>query len=316
MNRQIKITNYLAQGKTKIQKLFCIGALCATTLSVGAVAAELQPYEKLSKQLTIMNSIFVSSLKAHPDKLLKKTKVDNIYLAGQGVVFTVKPKGNLPWNRHGFSFNFSNVVVPTAPVSFADSDSSFEFFSSSDDVAEQMRYTSEQQREGARQFRQQQRELAYNLRDLEREKKDLAYQLRAISKGEKNKDEKQKLVAKQKAVTKQKVELQKTRVMLVKKSKELKKQQQVNQEKKLVERNQYYQKLTNTLVETLCTYGNSLKALPKGEHISIVLKSAGNKVAKRYQDKILVLSKRDINACAMDEISAKKLLASAKSYQF
>lgn len=310
MNKQVKLTHSLIQGKTKFCQLLCVGALFSGIISAGAVvAAEQQPYEKLSKQLGIMNNIFASSLQSQPEKSLKNTKIDSLYLAGQGVVFTVKSARNSLWNRNSFSFSFSDAhVAPVAPVV---DDISFEFFDNSDEIEEQMESAFEQQREHNRQFREQQRELGYDLRDLERESRDLAYQLRNVSE-----EEKKELVKEQKAITKQKAEIKKAREILAKKSKEMQKQQRMNKQKKVAERKKHYKKLTTSLIETLCTYGNSLKALPKNERVSIVLKAAGDRVGNNYQDKILVLTKRDIKACAADKISAEKLLSSTKSYQF
>mgnify|MGYP000455464033 CR=1 FL=1 len=324
MYKQIKLTLYVAQTKTKIQQLFCFGALCTGIVSAGVVAADgQQPYGKLSKQLDIMNNIFASSLQAQGDKSLSSVKIDSLYLAGQGVVFTVKSANSFSWGHNGFSFSFSGggvpiaptapvaPIAPIAPVAPNGGDVSFSFFNDSDEMAEQIESALELQREYSREFREQQRDLAYNLRDVERESRDLAYQLRNVSKEEKN-----ALLKVQKALAKQKVELEKSRAVLAEKSKKIEKQQQINKDKKLAQRKKHYQKLTTSLVETLCTYGNSLKALPKGEHVSIVLKSAGDKVANSYQDKIFVLTKRNISACAIDKISAEKLLASTKGYQF
>lgn len=312
MNKKIKLAHFSVKRKTKLQQLLWISAWFGGMVSGAVVAAdEQQPYGKLSKQLDIMNNIFVSSLQAQQDKVLKNTRIDSLYLAGQGVVFTVKLANRSSWSRNSFSFSFSDSVPPVAPISPAEDDVSFEFVGNSDEIAEQMERALDQQREYSREFREQQRDLAYDLRDLEREGRDLVYQLRNVSK-----EEKKELVEEQKSIKKQKAELEKTRVLLAKKSKKMKKQQQVNKNKKLVERKEHYQKLTTSLIETICTYGSSLKALPKGEHVSIVLKSAGDKVANSYQDKIFVLTKRDISACAMDKISAKKLLALTKSYQF
>jgi len=324
MYKQIKLTNYVAQTKTKFQQLFCLGALCTGIVSAGVVAADgQQPYGKLSKQLDIMNNIFASSLQAQGDKSLSSVKIDSLYLAGQGVVFTVKSANSFSWGHNGFSFSFSDggvpiaptapvaPIAPIAPVAPNGGDVSFSFFNDSDEMAEQIESALELQREYSREFREQQRELAYNLRDVERESRDLAYQLRNVGKEDKN-----SLLKMQKALTKQKVELEKARVVLAEKSKKMEKQQEINKGKKLAQRKKHYQKLTTSLVETLCTYGNSLKALPKGEHVSIVLKSAGDKVANSYQDKIFVLTKRNISACAIDKISAEKLLASTKGYQF
>ena len=312
MNKQVKLAHFSIKRKTKLQQLLCISALLGGVVCGGVIAAdEQQPYGKLSKQLDIMNNIFVSSLQAQQDKPLKSTRIESLYLAGQGVVFTVKSASNFSWSRNGFNFVFPEVIAPVAPLAPSGGNDSFEFFDNSDEIAEQMESAFEQQREYSREFREQQRDLAYDLRDIERESRDLAYQLRNVSK-----KEKKELVEEQKALSKQKAKLEKSRVLLAKKSKEMEKQQKINKEKNLAARKDHYQKLTASLIETLCTYGNSLKALPKGEHVSIVLKSAGDKVANSYQDKILVLTKRDIGACSIDKISAEKLLASTKSYQF
>jgi len=321
MNKQMRVTNFLTKHKTKLQQFFCIGALCSGLVSAGVIAAEgEQSYGKLSKQLDIMNNIFTSSWKAQGNESFKNVKIDSLYLAGQGVVFTIKSSSSFTWMQPGFSFSFSENMAPVAPIApiapvaasaSSSAENSFEFFTDSDEIAEHMESALELQREFSREFREQQRDLAYNLRDLERESRDLAYQLRNVSK-----DEKESLVKAQKAIKKQKEALEKSRVVLAKKSKEMKEKQKINQDKKLAARKVHYQQLTTSLVETLCTYGNSLKALPKGEHVSIVLKSSGDKVGSNYQDRILVLSKRDINACVIDKISAKELLASTERYQF
>jgi len=318
MNKQAKSTHFSIKRKTKFQRLLCISALIGGMVSAGIVAAdEQQPYGKLSKQLDIMNNIFVSSLKSLQDKSLNNTKIESLYLAGQGAVFTVKSTDSFAWSRNDFSFVFHDAraplapLAPLAPVSHSEDNDSFEFFENSDEIAEQMESAYEQQREHNREFREQQRELAYELRDIERESRDLAYQLHNVSK-----EEQKKLIEEQKSLSVQKAELEKTRISLNKKSQEMKKKQQVSQSKKLAARKEHYQNLTSSLIETICTYGNSLKALPKGEHVSIVLKSAGDKVANNYQDKIFVLTKRDIVECAMDKISTEKLLASMKNYQF
>lgn len=315
MNKQVRLMSSMQQSRTKLKQTLYFSAMFSGVFYAGVtVAAEQQNYGKLAKQLDIMNNIFVSSLKSQEGRSFKNTRIENLYLAGQGAVFTVKSKNNFSLGSHSFSFSFSDSTMPIAPVAPIEPferEVEFEFFDNEHELADQMEEAYEQQREHNRQFREQQRELSYDLRDLERESRDLAYQLRNVSK-----EEKEELIKEQKAVKAQKAELEKKRVVMSKKSKEMKKQQQVNQEKKLAARKKHYQKLTSSLIETLCTYGNSFKALPKKEYVSIVLKSAGDKIDNSYQDKILVLSKQDITECAIDKISTDKLLASMKSYQY
>ena len=315
MKKQIKLTGPFGQGKNKLYQLFCFGALFSGIVSVGAIAAvDQQPYEKLTKQLDIMDDIFTSSLQSQQDKSLNNTKVDSLYLAGQGAVFTIRSSYRTTWDSNGFNFFYPDVAVPVAPevpiAPIADG-ASFEFFDQTPELIEQLELAYEQQREHNRQFRDQQRELAYELRDIERESRDLAYQLRNVSN-----EQKKELIEDKKLLSKKRDKLEKMRIALTEQSQAMKKKQQIEQETKIAERNEYYHKLTSSLVETLCTYGNSLKALPIDEHISLVLKSAGDRVDKTYQDRILVITKRDLNACVVDKMSAEKLLTSTTSYQF
>ena len=315
MSKQLNLNKFISSQKANFRQYVCLGVLLTGAFNAGGVmASEQESYEKLSKQLDIMNNIFVSSLNSLQERPLKNTKIDNLYLAGQGVVFTVKSTGNFTWNHHDFNFVFPDVVAPVAPVSPRppeNSEINFEYFDDEHELVVQIEEAYEQQREYSREFRDQQRDLDYELRDLERESRDLAYQLRNV-----NAEEKAALVKEQKAVKAQQAELAKKRAVLSQQSKEMKKQQRANQAKRLAERQVHYKKLTNALIETLCTYGNSLKALPKDEKVSLVIKSAGDKVDNHYQDQIFVLTKRNITDCAIDKISTDKLLSSTKNYQF
>ena len=103
---------------------------------------------------------------------------------------------------------------------------------------------------------------------------------------------------------------------LTAKAKQLKSKQVAEQNKRETARQNYYAGLSSMMAETLCLYGNGLRALPKGEHVTVILKSGGNKVGRQYQDKIHVFTKRDINGCAIDKISSAQLLEKSSAYQF
>ena len=85
---------------------------------------------------------------------------------------------------------------------------------------------------------------------------------------------------------------------------------------KAQQRIQHFDKLTTTVADTICMYGNGLKAIPKDEHVSVIIKLAGDKAGRHYQDKVFVFTKKDINSCANDKITSKKLLVKANKYQF
>ena len=81
-------------------------------------------------------------------------------------------------------------------------------------------------------------------------------------------------------------------------------------------RQQHFSALNNTLVETLCLYGNGLREVPNKEHVSLIIKGAGKQNTRGFKDQILVFNKKDINDCANSKLTVKKLLAKAERYQF
>ena len=292
-----------------------LSALVVTTsfMTMSAQAADnTENYKALSKQLTIMNSIFKSSFQAQDNKALRSAKVDSLYLANQGVVFTVTTTNSYFLNSHGYSFVMPDIVAPIAPVPPVGGDVDIEFFSDDEEIIIRMESEHEEHIENYRDLHEQQRELAYELRDIARENKDLTYQLRNVEKAEQA-----KLKAEQKALVKQKKELEKVKVRLEKKSKEMKAKKQQQQQKRLKQRTEQYALLSTSLIDTLCSYGNSLKALPNDEHISLIIKSAGKQSERKgYNDQVYVFNKKDILACSSDKISSEKLISKANKYQF
>lgn len=297
------------------KKLLSALAMSACLMTVSVAAADgAGRYDNLSKQLAIMNNIFTSSLQAQNDEKLRGTKVDSIYLAGQGVVFTVNSVNSFMW-RQGFNFVMPDIVAPVAPVPSASAESDFKYFSNDENIVIQIESAQEeheQHQDHYRDLRDQQRDLAHQLRDLERESKDLAYQYSNV-----DKEEKTALKSEQKKLERQKVALTKNQKALAKRSKQFQVQQQKQQVQRQKQRSEQFALLTSSLVETLCTYGNSLKALPRNEHVSLLFKSAGDKTARSgYKDQIYVFNKKDIAACANDSITSSKLSSKAIHYQF
>ncbi|MCW8832211.1 MAG: hypothetical protein OQK09_13140 [Colwellia sp.] len=298
------------------KKLLTSLAISVSLLTLSANAANKEAsYDGLAKQLTIMNNIFKSSLQAQENKKLKSAKVDSLYLAGQGVVFTVSTSNSFLFNHHDLNFVFSDMAAPVPPLPPVGSDVELEFFTDDGEIIvdmESMHEAHEQEREHYRDLHEQQRDLARELRDLARESKDLAFQRRNISK-----EEQKDIKAEQEALEQQKSALEKTQLELDKKLKQMKVVQQKQLVKRQKQRSEHNAQLTSSLIETLCLYGNSLKALPKSEHVSLIIKSAGEKAGRSgYKDRIYVFAKKDILACTSDKITSVKLATVATSYQF
>ncbi|MGK2231570.1 MAG: hypothetical protein ACI92O_000728 [Colwellia sp.] len=288
-----------------------------------------EQYSGLYKQMSIMSDIIKSSVTDQStDQLSKINSIESTYLRGQGVVFTISSAAsNSQWGNYSFNFSMPEMPampeVPAAPIAPEANQDFHEKFDIdiNQTVSQAMESAAvgyeriveifEHNRDKTRELREEQRELAYDLRDLEREKRDLNYQFARAS-DERKVELKQDL----EQLVKQEVKLLADKQKITDKANALAVKQKAEQVKKTKERSQYFQELTVKLSETLCLYGNGLKELPKNEHVSVILKSAGEKSAGRYKDSILVFSKQDIASCSADKITATTLIDKSQVYQF
>lgn len=288
-----------------------------------------EPYFDMHKQLSIMSDIIKSSVSDKSTSQRSKiNSIESTYLRGQGVVFTISSAANnSQWGNYSFNFSMPEMPhmpeIPVAPFA-AELNQNFQenydidinetvtqAIESAAGSYERAMEMFEKNRDRTRDLREEQRELAYNLRDVEREKRDLNYQLSRA--GDERKAElKQEL----KALEKQEEKLLAHKVKISQLTNEVAAKQKAEQEKRMLERVNYYQQLTVKLTETLCLYGNGLKALPKNEHVSVILKSAGEKSANRYKDSILVFNKTDIANCSADKITPATLMSKGQAYQY
>ena len=171
--------------------------------------------------------------------------------------------------------------------------------------------TPNEERERYRDLRDEERDLNYEMRDIERTKRDLEYQSKRAD-AQTQKEIKEEL----KALEKKKAKFEKSKNSIQKEVAKVRAEQQKLIEEQEKQRTSFYQGLKVSLTQTLCLYGNGLKALPSNEHVSLILKSGGDKEGRRYKDQIYVFDKKDISACSADKINVDALLAKAKHYQF
>ncbi|MBA6230760.1 MULTISPECIES: hypothetical protein [unclassified Colwellia] len=297
-------------------------ALTVTTVT----AADNNQYAGMHKQLDIMSNIIKSSVRTQESRKGSRiTGIESTYLKGQGIVFTINSSsGNNRWGNYNFNFAMPDFpVAPIAPVvPSRSSNNDIEFENQMNkSVARTMEEASqayehamesfEHNREGYRELRDEQRDLSYELRDMAREKRDIEYKLRRAD--DENKKELKSELA---ALNQQAAKLALDEKAFKAKSDKLQKKQQAQQVEQEKARGVYYQGLKTSLTETLCLYGNGLNALPKNEHVSIILKSAGEKDGRRYKDSILVFTKNDISDCSADKITVSKLTQKSQNYQF
>lgn len=307
-------------------------AIIPSLLAMSVAQVSANEYDEMQKQLDIMSKIIKSSTGAD-DRARRGHKingVESVYLKGQGVVFTVNSSSNSNhWGNYNFKFVLPEMpaIAPTAPVPPVppigsahemDEEAQIEIEKS---VAEAMEYAAEtyekaieslhEDRERYRDIRNEQRDASYEIRDLEREKRDIEFQLRRADEASKS-----ELKSKLKELEKEKEKHKKVLEELSLKAKELQKVQLAKRAAQEKERVTYYQGLTNKLAEAFCLYGNGLRALPKNENVSLIIKSAGEKEHGRYKDKIFVFSKKDILSCSADNISVAKLVEKGQGYEF
>jgi hypothetical protein len=300
-------------------------------MSTALLAAEqgTEQYSGLHKQLSIMSDIIKSSVTdKSANQLSKINSIESTYLRGQGVVFTISSAANnSQWGNYSFNFSMPELPtlpeMPAAPIAPEVNQDFHEKFDIdiNQTVSHAMESAAvgyeriveifEHNRDKTRELREEQRELAYNLRDVEREKRDLNYQLARASD-----ERKAEIIKDLKSLEKQESKLNEDKVKITDKANDLAKKQKAEQSKRIEHREQYYQQLAVKLTETLCLYGNGLKELPKQEHVSVILKSAGEQSSGRYKDSILVFTKEDIASCSADKISAAKLMDKSQAYQF
>lgn len=314
--------------------LILVPLMLLTTSAVGVESSK--QHQNIYKQLGIMSDIIKSSVSdKSANKRMRINKIQSMYLQDQGVVFTIHSNASA---RHwrDFSFNFAMPELPEMPAvpslpqmpnapeapaaphsddehAYADeiTETIEEAFESATVGYEEAMEAFEMAHEQQRDLREQQRDLAYEIRDVGREKRDMNYQLSRASEQKKSELKKalKELKEQEKSLRLKQKELAKANNVFIEQKKQQRKQQ-------LQERGNYFQKLTASLADTLCLYGNGLKALPKDEHVSIILKSAGAQSGHRYQDSILVFNKKDIMKCSSDKIDATALLNKSKRYQF
>jgi hypothetical protein len=316
-----------------MKKLMTIFPCALLAMSVSAASTNKAEYADMQKQLNIMSDIIKSSVGVQEGR--KGSKISNIqstYLRGQGVVFTISSGSHSKrWGNFNFNFTMPDMPVmppmppmPVASTNERDHDDEGEHrfsqdinermsdaFESANRGYERAMESMERSKDVYRDLKNDQRDLRNEVRDLAREKRDIEYQMRRAD--DKSKAELKKQIEK---LSSKQAEFDKERAKLSEKSELLRKEQMTQRTKQDNDRRAFYKDLNQSLADTLCLYGNGLKALPKNENVSMIIKSGGNKENGRYRDQVFVFNKKDISACSSDKITSAKLLMNGNGYQF
>lgn len=311
-----------------ITTLFTGTALNAATLDDSKI-------ERIQRDMKIMNNILKTSLNEQKNA---RTSIDNVYLAGQGMLFTIGQK-------NGFQFDFRNFAMPDMPVRppkppkatapVVSSDPGLDMVFTESQIAEIERYAesameiaeisldymsdidwssftnAERSEQKALQasLRAEQRKLEHDARKLEREVRSVERKLRDsefeqelenAKKDPKLTESLKKEMDKLTASLSGIADKMKNNAAKLKaKAEEMKAEQQQKMKVRLAE--------TETVIsEIVCDFGSGLRSLPDGQHISFRIDG--------HSSRMYVFNKKDIMKCGDGKTNAKTLLEQATKY--
>ncbi|MBY6064886.1 hypothetical protein [Pseudidiomarina sediminum] len=313
-----------------MRTLLTLSAVALALVAATTAHADEKQRSELRKQLEVMNSIFSTTLaqqqgkesrnRMHPERLHYD------YLAGQGVVYRLRVDGP-SLMIFGERVSFPDVPLPPefdehavmdiefeVSEALAEAESELAQIEILSDSVEMTESTTVFSGDGeiriVREVSDDVRESAREMRELRRKERDLKLAERnaEAAESEKVKAElkavQEELKAREKAYKEAREELKAAREELRDKADE----RRAKRAEKRAEQVKVYEQ---TIAQTLCDYGQTLRALPNGEHVSFILEGAGDK-ENGGSDKIYVFTKRQLQKC--DQPS--DLLGQAVTYSY
>lgn len=296
-------------------------------------------HNELRKQLEVMTSIFNTTLRQerHNDRSLWRSagKLDYSYLAGQGVVFRTRLAGV------GGRVIMGDMPVPPVPPMPDEAEIEIEILEGeAPDVrriirrvgeatedfyevhienvlgaVETMTFSSEdmftdEQREALNTLRKEARET----RELQRRVRDLEYAQRS-GEGKDDKKVEKELKEAEEELAKNREKLDKAREKIQEVRKNVQLKAEARRAERMEQRNQQVAQFEQTMAQTLCDYGSTLKALPANESITLVIEGAGDPEVGKNSDKIHIFSKQAVINCSGNN-GPLDLLRNATTYSF
>ncbi|PHR63862.1 MAG: hypothetical protein COA51_09485 [Idiomarina sp.] len=280
---------------------------CAT-VAAQAQQSNLSQRDALKQELEVMNSIFETKLSQRRDegdrerpKHFRSQRLSFDYLAGQGVVYHVN------FERHfnfDFDFDFDAPMPPDAPLP---------------EIIIEKRVVNNGSEEIEKTYRNVTEaglavgELVRELQEQRRQVRDLEFAMNSAEGDGRKQIEKELAEAREELAT-VRATLDKQRQQLRAASSEVQAKQQQRLEARTERLHQEVLAFEQTLAETLCTYGATLKSLPSNENISFVLQGAGDKDSGG-NDKVYIFDKQMLVDCQNNN-SSSDLLSKAVTYSF
>lgn len=299
--------------------------LSAALLAVTSYAVQSAPadYSRLEKEIEIVKGIVDTSLKQQRDgKGMRYRSLDAIYLANQGVVFTVNTSGSGNWVAQ-ISSMVGNIPpippVPDVPVIVhggeMDIELSREWEAFADETASRFEEAFAESSERIHDLRSDERELAWEKRDNARRKRDLEFELSQAD-GEREKEIKQELKELDKELDKLAQKEQKVKARVEEIEKKRNEDIAARQKARMEDTRAFLANFESGVGDALCRFGGGMRALPANQNITFVLKDFSRDDSRQTKDRIYVFSKNQINDCVKEKINTDTLLKEANIYDF
>ncbi|WP_124916904.1 hypothetical protein [Alteromonas flava] len=304
-----------------MKKQILMSGMVAMTIALQANAAT--NYDELRKELEIMDSVLVTAFRQSDNTAAIRFRgLETSYLAGQGVVFEI----NTSRRRLGLDLDLRRFIprapeAPTPPVIIGENGDGISIEITEDwehMIEDTMRNFEEVFREAHEQMRDVRsdaRELEWEARELERRQRDLNFELRSA-----DKERKKELEEELKEIRKSSEKLQARKQELNEYADTLEAEQKAQVEKQREARLQadkaFLSAFEERVGDTLCRFGSGIRALPKNEHISFVLKQFDVDEKRQARDRVYVFTLDQVKSCVQERIDANKLLSNATIYSF
>ncbi len=296
-----------------LKTLIAAFTVAAMTLGITSYAIAAADYERLKKDINVMMSIVRSAFETAEDCDQCSVSITGHYLADQGVVFDVSAKTNqrffaidayndLEIHTEGLATaipEFVSEILADVEISLEGSSSNGEFTTATIISDGNWADLSEEVRESLREARIEMRELSREMREL---------QIEAIHAQEDA--ERKEIEVREKALASEMASLTARKDTLTEDVTVMIRKRQEERDARIARRNEERQarfsKIEKVVLDSFCDYSRTIRSLPKGERISIIMK-------QEDASKIYVLEQDDIENCDSAETDLRK---HALSYAF
>ncbi len=274
-----------------------------------SIAHQNEDYSDTIRELDIMSNIFEAALEPRRDtNNYRPVSIldESSYLANQGMVFSFIQPGNRGMmafididDMPGAAFAEMSIDIArniSAEVRRALPNGNFPF---ADDALNTITML-EEEFEAMEEMREDIRDQQEEVRDLQRDMRDLQRELRDIENDDEDNDEIEGRITELQAqidLEIEELEAQNSAYQSVVQDY----RQELEQEE--ANRNEAAQ---NTIISTLCDYGNTLRSLQNNEHVTVVMQNVIDN-----QDQVYIFDYADVASCS----SSEDLLQSAITYR-